>query len=142
MELDAATITRAQRGDRTAQAVVLRRYAAPLHAFVRRVAPGPELEDEVQALLARLLEVLPRFALSGPATLSTWVFTVAHRWLLDERKRRHLRLAPMDEGLEVVDTSPGALQQVEAKQTAAALERAIQGLLAGPGPPRRKEFHP
>jgi RNA polymerase sigma-70 factor (ECF subfamily) len=125
MDLDAATITRAQRGERQAQAVFLRRYAGPLHSFVRRMAPGPDVDDRVQEVLAKLLQVLPRFTPHGSASFSTWVFTVAHRWLLDVHKRRHLSLVPMEAGLSIADPTPGAEAQVAAKQTLATLEQAI-----------------
>jgi RNA polymerase sigma-70 factor (ECF subfamily) len=128
MELDPSTILRAQRGERAALLVVLRRYAGPLHAFVRRVAPGEDVEDRVQELLSKLMTVLPRFALDGPASLSTWVFTVAHRWLLDDRKRRHLALAPLDAGLEVADPGPSAFAQVASRQVEQQLEQAIAAL--------------
>lgn len=126
MELDVHTVVRAQRGDRRAQGAVLSRYAGPLHAFVRRTwPPGSDADDLVQSLLARLLEVLPRFDPKGPATLTTWVFTVAHRWLIDERRRRHLAVAPLDEGLEVEDPAPRPDARAADGELRGALEAAI-----------------
>src|SRR5215472_14035639 len=124
MELDHATIQRARRGDRAAQDAFLRRYGGPLHALLKR-SGIPSTEDAVQELLAKLLSVLPRFDPRGPAVLTTWVFTVAHRWLLDQRKRRHLTLVPLDETMEVADPRPIADQLVEQRQRDAALEAAI-----------------
>jgi RNA polymerase sigma-70 factor (ECF subfamily) len=129
MDLDEGTIQRARRGDRTAQDVFLRRYAGPLHALLKRSGIS-HLEDSVQEVLAKLLVVLPQFEPTGPASLSTWVFTVAHRWLLDQRKRRHLILVPLEEAREIADPRPSADRLVEQKQATAALEAEIARLPA------------
>lgn len=126
MELDALTIRRAQQGDRRAQDVFLTRYAAALHSLLRRAGSGADLEDLTQALLEKLLVVLPRFELEGSATLTTWVFSVAHRWMLDHHKRRHLTLAPLAEALEVHDAQPRADVWVERAQLRGALDAAIR----------------
>ena len=124
-ELDALTLKRAQAGDRAAQETVLKRYVRPLHAFVRRAGLRDEADDATQELLARLLKVLPQFRPDGAATLTTWVFTVAHRWLLDVRKKRHLQVAPLDDGLEVADGALHLDVQLHGRQLGAELERAI-----------------
>ncbi len=129
MELDEGTVQRARRGDRAAQDVFLRRYAGPLHAVLKRSGVS-HLEDAVQELLAKLLTVLPQFEPAGSATLSTWVFTISHRWLLDQRKRRHLSLVPLEEAQEVADPRPSADRLVEQKQISAALEAGIARLPA------------
>src|SRR3954463_177866 len=128
MELDRLTIERLRRGDRSAQDVFLRRYAPVMHGFVRRAGPPGDADDLTQELLEKLLGVVSRFSPDGPAQLTTWVFTVAHRWLLDEKKRRHLQLAPLDDGLEIADAQPGPEAAVHAQQLDAALERALARL--------------
>ncbi len=127
MELDAATVQSARRGDRAAQDAFLRRYAGPLHALLRR-SGIPNADDAVQELLAKLLAVLPRFDPAGAAMLTTWVFTVAHRWLLDQRKRRYLSLVPLEQALAIADPRPGADRLLEQKQMTEALEGAIARL--------------
>lgn len=127
-ELDPLTVRRAQAGDRRAQEEFLTRYVHGLHAFVRRSGAPGDPDDLTQELLGKLLQVLPRFTPGGPATLSTWVFTIAHHWLLDEKKRRHLSLAPLDDGLAVADATPGPQAAAEAKQLSVALEQAIETL--------------
>jgi len=127
MELDEATIQHARRGDRGAQDAFLRRYAGPLHALLKR-AGTLNTEDAVQELLAKLLSVLPRFNPAGSAMLTTWVFTVAHRWLLDQRKRRHLTLVPLEQALDIADRTPGADRMLEQKQMSSLLESAIARL--------------
>lgn len=125
MELDRITVERLRRGERGAQDLFLRRYAPVMHAFVRRAGPGGDADDLTQELLEKLLSVVSRFTPDGPAILTTWVFTVAHRWLLDEKKRRHLQLAPLDDGLEVADARPGPEAAVHAHQLDVALEAAL-----------------
>lgn len=127
-ELDELTIRRAQRGDASAQAAFLRRYVRPLHAFIRRVGMSDEVDDLTQELLQKLLVVLPRFQAAGSATLTTWVFAVAHHWLLDMKKRRVPHLVSLDEGLMVPDVQPSPAKALENKQLKAALEKAITAL--------------
>lgn len=128
MELDRLTVERLRRGDRGAQDLFLRRYAPVMHAFVRRAGPGGDADDLTQELLEKLLGVVAQFSPDGPAILTTWVFTVAHRWLLDEKKRRHLQLAPLDEGLQVPDGGLGPEAAVLGHQLDAALEVALSRL--------------
>ncbi len=128
MELDRFTVEQLRRGDRGAQDVFLRRYAPVLHSFVRRAGNENDADDLTQQLLEKLLTVVNRFEFDGPAILTTWVFTVAHRWLLDEKKRRHLKLAPMETGLEVADDRPSAFVAVHQQQLDAALEAALAQL--------------
>jgi len=127
MELDALIVQRARRGDRTAQDAFLRRYAGPMHALLKRSGIANP-EDAVQELLAKLLAALPRFDPAGAAMLTTWVFTIAHRWLLDQRKRRHLSLVPMEDAAEIADPRPGADRIIEQRELTYALEAAIARL--------------
>lgn len=96
VELPREVVERARRGDRAALAQVLSRYVKVLHRLARSSSPAVDAEELTQAMLAKLVEVLPRFEPAGPATLTTWVMTVAHRFLLDERKRFRPVLVPVD----------------------------------------------
>src|SRR5262249_3443025 len=71
---------------------------------------------------------LPEFDPAGPGTLSTWVFAVAHRWVIDQRRRRHLSLASLEEASGVEDPRPDAERTAEGRQLAGALERALAEL--------------
>jgi RNA polymerase sigma-70 factor, ECF subfamily len=125
-ELDALTVESAQRGDRDAQEAFLRRYLGPMHALIRRSGAPGDPDDLTQDLLQKLLIALPRFDRRGPARLTTWVFTIAQRWLIDETKRRHLRLAPIEEGELVADSAPGPEQLLERRELEVALEAAVK----------------
>ena len=127
-ELDQLTVRRAQAGDKRAQTVFLQRYVRPMHGLVRRSGAQGDVDDLTQELLHKLLLALPRFTHDGPATLTTWVFTIAHHWLLDEKKRRHLQLLPIDEAHQVADTRASPLHLAEQKQLGDALESAIATL--------------
>lgn len=128
MELDRITVERARQGDRRAQDAFLRRYVGPLHHFVRRSAAPGEPDDLVQELLGKLLVALPKFDPEGTATLTTWVFSVAHHWVIDLRRRRHLAVAPLEDGHAVADPSPGPEAIVHEHQLGKALELALQRL--------------
>jgi RNA polymerase sigma-70 factor (ECF subfamily) len=52
--------------------------------------------DLVQDSMVRVLQSLPRFDLAGPASLSTWILTIATRVVLNDRRR----VAPRDAKLE------------------------------------------
>jgi RNA polymerase sigma-70 factor (ECF subfamily) len=127
-ELDPFTVRRAQEGDRAAQEAFLRRYAGPLHALVRRCGVTKEADDVVHDLLGRLIVALPRYKAGGPATLTTWVFTVAHRFVIDLSRKRHLELAPLEAGHHVPDAAPAADQVIERRQLQARLEAALERL--------------
>ncbi|MBI5548506.1 MAG: sigma-70 family RNA polymerase sigma factor [Deltaproteobacteria bacterium] len=125
MELDDLTVRKAQAGDRSAQDMFLRRYAKPMHALIFRCGFAAQADDLTQDLLEKLLCVLPDFDPRGSAQLSTWVYTVAHRWLLDVRKKRHLALVPLEDGLEIPDERPRADVHLERRELRACLESAI-----------------
>jgi RNA polymerase sigma-70 factor (ECF subfamily) len=128
MELDAATVQRAQGGDRSAQETFLRRYAGPLHALIRRSGVPGDADDLAHDLLSRLMLALPQFRLDGAATLSTWVFTIAQRFVIDVSRKRHLQLAPIEAGAQVADERPGADTLLERAELQVRLEAALQTL--------------
>ncbi|MFT3709811.1 MAG: RNA polymerase sigma factor [Archangium sp.] len=125
-ELSLEVVTRAQRGDRAAQEQVLLRYARVLHRLAVTTLPGFDAEELTQAMLARLLEVLPRFDVRGAAKLTTWVFSIAHRFLIDERRRFRPALVAVEKVTVVAETdaSSGAWRG----QVRVALERALASL--------------
>lgn len=121
-ELSADVIVRACRGERDAMGEVVRRYVKPLHRLVRTTLPHVDSEDVTQALLARLVEKLPRFDPNGVATLTTWVFTVAHRFLLDERKRFKPQLVSAS---KLVADSDDGVRHAWRSEVREALQRAL-----------------
>jgi RNA polymerase sigma-70 factor (ECF subfamily) len=126
--VDSEAVQRAQRGDRQAQAAVLQALGPALLALVRRLGDRRDTEDQLHDLFAHLLEVLPRFRLSGPAKLSTWAVTVAHRWLLMRRRKKALQLVPLEDGLGVTDVGPSIHERVSAAELERRLNEALQAI--------------
>jgi RNA polymerase sigma-70 factor (ECF subfamily) len=128
MELDPVTVRRAQGGDRSAQGTFLRRYAGPLHAMVRRCGVPGDTDDHVHDLLSRLIAALPQFKPNGPATLTTWVFTIAQRFVIDLSRKKHLQLAPIEAGADVPDGRPSPERLLEHAELKVRLEAALETL--------------
>jgi RNA polymerase sigma-70 factor (ECF subfamily) len=137
MDLDPVTLSRAQQGQRAAQAVVLRRYAPTLRSLVRRFIPPSrggqaDVEDALQELMIKVLQALPQYRAERTASLGTWVFTVAHRWLLERSRGQRLEVVASTEGKAqaeaVADHRPGADDGVAAKDIRQALEQALATL--------------
>jgi RNA polymerase sigma-70 factor (ECF subfamily) len=128
MELDPMTVRRAQRGDRSAQEAFLRRYAGPLHALIRRSGVPGDADDLTHDVLSRLMAALPKFDPAGAAALTTWVFTIAQRFVIDVSRKRHLQVAPLEAGSHVADERPGADALLERAELKVHLEAALTTL--------------
>jgi len=88
--LDELTLRRAQRGDERAWRDLVTRYQQPIHALVWRLLAGRarhRVEDLVQETFVRVLRALPAFDPAGPASLSTWMLTIATRLALNDLRR-------------------------------------------------------
>jgi RNA polymerase sigma-70 factor (ECF subfamily) len=88
--LDELTLRRAQRGDERAWRDLIERYQRPVHALIWRLLAGRarhRVEDLVQETFVRVLGALARFDPAGPASLSTWILTIATRLALNDLRR-------------------------------------------------------
>jgi RNA polymerase sigma factor (sigma-70 family) len=88
--VDELTLRRAQRGDERAWRDLVERFQQPVHALIWRLMAGRarhRVEDLVQETFVRVLGALPGFNPEGPATLSTWMLTIATRLALNELRR-------------------------------------------------------
>src|SRR5215207_7659711 len=88
--LDEVTLRRAQRGDQRAWRDLIERYRQPVHALIWRLLAGRarhRVEDLVQETFVRVLRALPGFDPAGPASLSTWMLTIATRLTLNDLRR-------------------------------------------------------
>lgn len=88
--LDEVTLRRAQRGDQRAWRDLIDRYQQPVHALIYRLLTGRarhRVEDLTQETFVRVLRALPKFDPAGPASLSTWILTIATRMTLNELRR-------------------------------------------------------
>jgi RNA polymerase sigma-70 factor (ECF subfamily) len=89
-QLDELTLRRAQKGDERAWRDLIARYQQPVHALIWRLLAGRarhRVEDLVQETFVRVLRALPRFDPNGPASLQTWMLTIATRLALNEMRR-------------------------------------------------------
>jgi RNA polymerase sigma-70 factor (ECF subfamily) len=87
---DELMLRRAQRGDERAWRDLVARYQQPVHALIWRLFAGRarhRVEDLVQETFVRVLRALPDFDPAGPASLSTWMLTIATRLALNELRR-------------------------------------------------------
>ena len=103
MDVPLETIERAKAGNLQAREELLRAFAGPLRALVRRWGSPADPEDQLQELFAKVLRVLPQFEVAGAARLSTWIFTVAHRALLEQRRRPQLNVVPLEQATQIAD---------------------------------------
>src|SRR5438309_11277636 len=87
---DELTLRRAQRGDERAWRDLIARFGGPVHALIWRLLAGRarhRVEDLTQETFVRVLKALPKFDPAGPATLSTWILTIATRLTLNELRK-------------------------------------------------------
>ncbi|MGN6103547.1 MAG: RNA polymerase sigma factor [Kofleriaceae bacterium] len=129
--LDELTLRRAQRGDERAWRALVEHYQQPMHALIWRLLAGRarhRTEDLVQETFVRVLRALPGFDPAGPASLRTWLLTIATRLALNELRR------PDHAVLEAEPVAPrGDRADVgaERRRLAAAIEAGVAALPDG-----------
>ena len=106
----AGILARARTGDELAWAALYDDLAGPLLGYLRgRGAPEPE--DQLGETFLQIARDLPSFS-GDEAGFRSWVFTIAHRRLLDAARRRRRRpaapleperLAPLAEAADGAD---------------------------------------
>lgn len=125
-QADDMTLARARRGDRKAQAAVLRLHQGAVHRLIARMMVAhPELvEDLAQDSLLKVVEALPRFDPAGPAKLSTWILTIATRVAIDAL-RKHARIRALPEELAPAD---GPEELARARELESRVKQAMSDL--------------
>ena len=126
--LDELTLRRAARGEERAWRALIERYQRPVHALIWRLLAGRarhRVEDLAQETFVRVLGALPGFDPAGPATLQTWILTIAARLALNELRR--------PEAAELVDEPAGpaadhADATAERRRLAAAIGAGVAAL--------------
>jgi len=127
-ELDTATIEACRRGDSVALKRFVVTYQRQVFAFLSRsLGGGTHIEDLAQEVFLRAYRALPRFEPSGPARLSTWLLTIARSVILDARKRRRLRVVPLQDSMEATDPNTPETER-RRREIARAFERAAAQL--------------
>lgn len=128
--VDSSTLSRAVAGAPDAQAEVLREVGPHVASLVRRLGEPGQRDDDTHEIFAHLLHVLPRFKPDGAAKLTTWAFTVAHRFLLMRRRRPRAPLVALEGGLSVPDPKAGPDEAAHGRQLAGRFEAALARLSA------------
>jgi RNA polymerase sigma-70 factor (ECF subfamily) len=124
--LDELTLRRAQKGDERAWRDLIARFQPPVHALIWRLLAGRarhRVEDLTQETFVRVLKALPKFDPSGPASLSTWILTIATRLTLNEMRRPEMAVLERDVvGRERADVDS------ERRRLGAAIAQGVAGL--------------
>jgi RNA polymerase sigma-70 factor, ECF subfamily len=97
VDVAAAIVDRARRGDQEAFAAVLRHYDPGLRALAYRLVGDRDLmDDALQEAYVKAFRALPRFR--GHARLGTWLYRIVYNACLDELKRpSHRRDVPYED---------------------------------------------
>jgi RNA polymerase sigma-70 factor (ECF subfamily) len=130
-QLDELTLRRAQRGDERAWRALIDRHQHQVHALIWRLLAGRarhRVEDLTQDAFVRVLAALPGFDPRGPATLSTWILTIATRLALNELRRPEARAL---EDAPIVAAADRADHATERRQLGAAIAAGIAALPEG-----------
>lgn len=133
LEKEKQLIARAQKGDRSAFAALVRAHQDEVYTLARRLVGDPHLASDVaQEALIRAWRALPKFR--GDARLSTWLYriTVNTSWTHKERANRHAT-SSIDEHYDIaapegVDHPVVAGEMLELRwRLRAALDRLPEG---------------
>lgn len=99
LDADPAIAERVARGDVEAFAVLVRRYARPLSAYLaHRVGDRHAADDLTQEVFLRAFRALSRGAYAGAASVKTWLFTIANNAAIDHHRYRARRPKTMSQG--------------------------------------------
>jgi RNA polymerase sigma-70 factor (ECF subfamily) len=134
---DQEVVRRAGGGEEAAYRELLRRYQGPVFSLIYRMVRDRALaEDLAQETFVKALNALDTYR--PEFKFSSWLFKIANNVAIDHLRRRQLETLSLDGGPDaltprevdesrpvVPDRSETPLQEVEARELGAALERAI-----------------
>jgi RNA polymerase sigma-70 factor (ECF subfamily) len=125
---DADLISAARRGDRAAINELLARYEPSIYRFGLRMCGD---EDAAREVLQETLLAAFRYlsAFRGDATLSTWLYQIARRFCIKERRGQRPTHSLDDAGAaELVDPAPAPDARVHAREIGELLAATISTL--------------
>jgi RNA polymerase sigma-70 factor, ECF subfamily len=135
---DLDLIARWKSGDERAATALVERHADAVARFVASVGARRDVEDLVQETFVRAFGSLDSFR--GESSLRTWLFTIARRLLVDQRRSERRRGGGVTMQVEVQDvnavTEYTALDAVVADET----ERRMREAMARLTPTQREVF--
>jgi RNA polymerase sigma factor (sigma-70 family) len=119
-------------GDAAAFETLYRRYRSPLYRFVLRSVKNRALGEELfQEIWMRVIEARARYA--PQAKFTTWLYTIAHNYLVDHWRKRGLSLVAL-EGDEHEGGAPDPADHAQARESLARFAAALEAL-----PPLQRE---
>jgi RNA polymerase sigma-70 factor (ECF subfamily) len=127
VEIGAALLDRARRGDQEAFAAVIRHYDPGLRTLAYRLLGDRErMDDALQEAYVKAFRALPRFR--GDSKLGTWLYRITYNTCLDELKRsQRVVQLPLEEIAEPAgswaDPGEAMAQRHDLAQALAALPR-------------------
>lgn len=128
-EFDDEGLTGADSARQASQATftrLYRRHVTPIYSYLySRVGNRADAEDLTEQVFTEALEGLERYEEQGKA--AAWLFTIAHRRLVDHYRSRCEEL-PFDEALDSPLDSLGPEAEVMRRERLAALARLVAGL--------------
>lgn len=138
-DADAGLMLRVRRGDRQAfRELVERHQRAVIQTIYRAIGDGWEAEDLAQRVFVQVWRSAGRY--EPTAKFTTWLFTIVHNTILNERRRRARRGAESLEalmqqeedgtsGAQFADArSPDPSQQVAERELQARIAAVVQQL--------------
>lgn len=128
MQDDHALVTRAQRGDAQAFAILYDRHLDAVYRYmILRVATQEQAEDLTEDVFLRAWQALGSYSPSQP--FLHWLYRIAHNRVIDEHRRKvHHNTsidALEDAGYQLPDREPTPLQTVLAQEEVQALRTAL-----------------
>jgi RNA polymerase sigma-70 factor (ECF subfamily) len=131
--VDDVTLARAMRGDEGAFRVIVVRHEAQVFALIGRILLRGRgqgiVEDLAQETFVRVFHALPSFGRDGRWNLTAWILTIAARLAIDELRKRPRQEEPLATLFEQPDESASADGDAERRRIAAAIARAVEGLV-------------
>jgi RNA polymerase sigma-70 factor (ECF subfamily) len=123
---DDAELVRAAREDRSAFAALYRRYVDRIYRYIySRVGRKADAEDLTARIFTEALEGLDSYREQGE--FSAWLFTIAHRRVVDHYRRRR-PTQPLDAAPEIEGDRPSPLALVVHEERLEHLAELVKGL--------------
>lgn len=120
-------------GDAGAWARLLAAEGPRIYALCRRLDPDPD--DAFQAIWERVHQRMDRFDPAGPASLGTWIGSLARHLLVDRHRRRRVRGEVVG---QIRLAEPGRADRVEEALDAEGRRQRLEGALSRLPPGQRR----
>ena len=134
---DQEVVELAKAGKETAYRELLRRYERPVFSLIFRMVRDRSLaEDLAQETFVKVLNALGSYR--PEYKFSSWIFKIANNAAIDQLRRRELDTLSLDgspeartadeieaTALQATDRTESPLEELESRETGAAIERAI-----------------